>query len=170
MGVILSQKKGELVSYQGRKKAKTTNFIQITDKNGYIVGILPLTTGRHHDSFELIERFKIFVKSIKKTFSLPAEQIYLNADSAFDNKALRKVCFNHNIIPNIKYNPRNRKKVKRGRKRLFNQEVYNRRFSIERTFAWLDNFRTLIIRYERKSLFWFSFHLLAFSLFNIKLT
>lgn len=140
----------------------------MTEKKGYVVGILPLTTGRHHDSFELVERFKVLVKSLKKALSFPTERIYLNADSSFDVKALRKVCFNHNIIPNVKENPRNRKTVKRGRKRLFNQEVYNRRFSIERTFAWLDNFRTLAVRYERKSLFWFSFHLLAFTLINFK--
>ena len=128
--------------------------------------MLPITSGRHHDSFELVGRCKVLFKSLKKVLSLPTERIYLSADSAFDVKALRKLCFNHNMIPNIKENPRNRKTVKRGRKRLFNQEVYNRRFSIERTFAWLDTFRTLAVRYERKLIFWSSFHSLAFTLIS----
>jgi len=88
-----------------------------------------------------------------KTLPFPAERPYFNADSSFDVKALRKLCFNHNLIPNIKDNLRNRKGVKRGRKRLFNQAVYKRRFSIERTVAWLDNFRTLAVYYERKLIF-----------------
>ena len=94
--------------------------------------------------------------------------VCLNADSGFDNKELRKFLFNHHIKPNIKENPRNRKKTKRGRKREFNEESYKNRFVIERTFAWLDKFRTLIIRYERKAVFWLGFHFIALTLLNMK--
>ena len=47
-------------------------------------------------------------------------------------------------------NKRNQKRVKRGRKRLFNPTVYKRRFSSERTFAWIDKFRALRLRDDRK--------------------
>ncbi len=36
--------------------------------------------------------------------------------------------------------------------------------SIERTFAWIDKFRTLVTRYERKDVYWLGFHLIAFTL------
>ena len=40
------------------------------------------------------------------------------------------------MIPNIKENPRNRKRAKRGRKRLFNTAIHALRMRVERTFAW----------------------------------
>jgi hypothetical protein len=49
---------------------------------------------------------------------------YVNADSAFDTKEARKVCFNHKLLPNISENKRNRKRTKPGPKRMFNQDVY----------------------------------------------
>jgi hypothetical protein len=45
------------------------------------------------------------------------------------------------MIPNIKENPRNRKRPKRGRKRLFNAAIHALRMRVERTFAWEDKFK-----------------------------
>jgi transposase len=129
--------------------------------------LLPFTSGNHHDSYGIVEELNDSLKKLKRKFRLPPI-VYLNADKAFDIKALRKVCFNHGIIPNIKNNPRNQKNKKRGRKRLFNEFIYQHRFAIERTFAWIDKFRTLIIRYERKLIYWRGFHLLALTLINFK--
>jgi len=141
--------------------------LPVTEKNGYIVGFLPLTAGHHHDSFELAERMKTLFKSLKKQFKLP-QLVYFNADTAFDSRGMRKVCFNYSVVPNIKFNPRNRKNPKRGRKRLFNPSIYQHRFTAERTFAWLDNFRTLATRYERSLTFWLGFHFIASTLINFK--
>lgn len=132
------------------------------------MGFLPLTAGHHHDSFELIPRMKVLFKTLKSQFKFPLKPTYFNADTAFDTRPARKVCFNYSLIPNIKLNPRNRKYPKRGRKRLFNPSVYQHRFTAERTFSWLDKFRTLTIRYERKLVFWLGFHFIAFSLINFK--
>lgn len=49
--------------------------------------------------------------------------------------------------------------------KIFN-EVYKKRFVIERTFAWIDKFRALVTRYERKDVYWLGFHLIAFTLIN----
>jgi len=49
-----------------------------------------------------------------KQRKLPISGSYFNADSAFDTKGARKVCFNHGVIPNIAENRRSRKKPKRG--------------------------------------------------------
>jgi len=39
---------------------------------------------------------------------------------------------------------------------------YRHRWVVERTFAWLHNFRRLVVRYERKAHLYFGFVLLAF--------
>ena len=44
---------GEEVAYQGRKRAKTSNILPITDANGYIVASTGIVAGNHHDSFNL---------------------------------------------------------------------------------------------------------------------
>ena len=69
------------------------------------------------------------------------EDAFFNADKAFDTNAARKTCFNHGLIPNMAKNKRNWKGKKRGWKRLFDAEVYKRRFASECTFAWVDKFR-----------------------------
>ena len=58
----------------------------------------------------------------------------------------------HDMKPNIKENPRNRKDPK-GRKKNYIEEVCQERFeTIERVFAWEDKFRKLVTRYEVKSI------------------
>jgi transposase len=52
------------------------------------------------------------------------------------------------MIPNITENPRNRKATKRGRKRLFNAAIHALRMRVERTFAWEDKFKRLLLRFE----------------------
>src|SRR5208283_3249013 len=58
--------------------------------------------------------------------------------------------FNAGLVPNVKENPRNRKAPKRGRKRLFNAAIHSLRLCVERTFAWEDKFKRLLLRFEFK--------------------
>ena len=58
--------------------------------------------------------------------------------------------------------------TKRGRKRLFNALIYKQRFSTERSFAWVDKFRALLIRYDRKDANFLAAHHLAFALINLR--
>jgi transposase len=82
----------------------------------------------------------------------------------------RKRCSVHNagLKPNIKENPRNRQKPKRGRKRFFDAGLYRRRFTVERTFAWKDKFKRLLLRFETKPIHHLGFKLLAFTLINLR--
>jgi hypothetical protein len=48
---------------------------------------------------------------------------YLNLDGGFDSAHNRKCIFHAGLIPNIKENSRNRKALKRGRTRLFNEAI-----------------------------------------------
>ena len=166
----LAKKGGEKVDYQHRKRGNTSNIFPVTDKNGNVIGYLSLLPGNHNDAYELKERLNEFFHSLKwlKAFALTFESTYLNADSGFDTKAARKVCFNHGIIPNIMENTRGRKNPKKGRKRLFDVERYNNRFVCERTYAWHDKFRGLVIRYDRKETYWLAQNIIVFAMTNLR--
>ncbi len=164
---IIAKKGGESVAYQGRKRAKTTNILPITDGQGYIVASTPLVAGNHNDAYNLKDHLQTAFKRLKH-LGLDICGAYFNADKAFDTKAARKVCFNHGLIPNIAENKRNRKHPKRGRKRLFNPDVYKRRFTNERSFAWIDKFRALLIRFDRVDAFFFGAHCIAFAMINLR--
>jgi len=73
------------------------------------------------------------------------------------------------MVPNIPENKRNRKKTKRGKKRLFEPAIFKERFrTIERLFAWEDKFKRLLIRFERKSVNHFGMKLIAFAMINLR--
>ncbi|MCL4863926.1 MAG: hypothetical protein KJZ93_31250, partial [Caldilineaceae bacterium] len=144
----MAKKGGESVAYQGRKRAKTSNILPIMDANGYLLASTGMVAGNHNDAFNLKRHLQAAFKSMKR-LGLNIEGAFFNADSAFDTRDARKVCFNYGVIPNIAENKRNRKAPKRGRKRLFNAEIYKRRFTNERSFAWVDKFRALLIRCDR---------------------
>lgn len=163
----IAKKGGEGVAYQGRKKAKTSNILPLTDANGYVVACTGVVAGNHHDSFKLKAHLQSAFRFMK-TLGLSIAGAYFNADSAFDTVEARKVCFNHKVIPNIAENKRNRKTAKRGRKRLFNPVVYKRRFTSERSFAWIDKFRALLVRFDRKDAHFLASHHLVFALINLR--
>lgn len=163
----IAKKGGESVAYQGRKRAKTSNILPITDGRGYIVASTGVIAGNHNDAFNLQTHLQAAFKSIKR-LDLTITGAFFNADSAFDTRAARKVCFNHGVIPNIAENRRNRKTPKRGRKRLFNADVYRQRFTNERSFAWVDKFRALLIRFDRKDVCFLGAHHIAFAMINLR--
>lgn len=51
-------KGGEKISYQGRKKRKTTNSLYLTDKNGIPLAMSEPEAGNHHDTYEIDTHFK----------------------------------------------------------------------------------------------------------------
>jgi transposase len=164
---VIAKKGGEEVAYQGRKKAKTTNILPMTDAEGYIVASTGLIAGNHNDAYQLKPHLQKAFKSLKR-LGLEISGAYFNADKAFDTKAARKTCFNHGLIPNIDANTRNRKTAKRGRKRFFNEEVYKRRFTSERSFAWIDKFRALLLRFDRCEVYFLGAHFIAFAMINLR--
>ena len=163
----LAKKGGERVAYQHRKRAKTSNILPITDANGYVVASTEIVAGNQHDAFCLKVHLQLAFKAMKR-LGLRIAAAWFNADSAFDTREGRKVCFNHGVVPNIVENTRNRKKPKRGRKRLFNAPVYRQRFTSERSFAWIDKFRALLIRFDRKAANFLGGHHIAFAMINLR--
>lgn len=163
----LAKKGGQSVAYQRRKKGKTSNILPIMDGQGFIVASTGIIAGNHNDTYNLKLHLQSAFKEMKR-LGLTLKGAYFNADMAFDTKDTRKTCFNHGLIPNIPENPRNRKKPKRGRKRLFNPDVYRRRFCAERTFAWVDKFKRLLIRFERFDACFLGAHYITFTMINLR--
>lgn len=163
----LAKKGGEGVAYQGRKKGKTSNILPIMDAKGYVAASTGIIVGNHNDAYQLKAHLQAAFKEMKR-LGLKLDGAYFNADSAFDTKEARKTCFNYQVIPNIPQNPRSRKQVERGRKPLFNEEVYHQRFCCERTFAWVDKFKRLLVRFERVDELFFGAHCMAFAPINLR--
>lgn len=163
----IAKKGGEDVAYQPRKRAKTSNILPLTDRNGYIIASTGIVAGNQHDAFELSDHLKHAFQSLKR-LGLVIAGSYFNADAAFDTRAARKVCFNHRVIPNIAHNIRNRKRPKPGPKRLFNAGVYKNRFCSERSFAWIDKFRALLVRHDRRTVYFMGSHFIAFAMINMR--
>lgn len=163
----IAKKGGEAVAYQGRQRAKTGNVLPIPDGQGYLLAWTGIGAGNHHAAYSLKEHLQTAFK-IMKHWGRPIAGAFFNADSAFDTLDARKVCVNHQLIPNIPENSRNRKTVKRGRKRLFNAEIYKRRFISERTFAWIDQCRAVLVRFDRKAVNFLAAHHLVFALINLR--
>lgn len=139
----------------------------MTDANGYILATSEVIAGNHNDSYALVDRLKDLFRQLDQ-LELAYGDAFFNADSAFDTKDARKLLWNRGVRPNIPENKRNRKRTKRGRKRHFDRAVYKKRFVNERTFAWIDKFKRLLIRFERKKVYFLGFHLLAYTLINIR--
>ena len=108
------------------------------------------------------------LKQVAKEVGLDLEGAYLNLDGGFDSTRNRKCIFNAGLLPNIPENPRNRKRPKRGRKRLFNAAIHAFRLRVERTFAWEDKFKRLLLRFERLQQRHYAMKVLAYTLINLR--
>jgi hypothetical protein len=108
------------------------------------------------------------LKRIARLTDLRIGGSYLNLDGGFDSRHNRKVIFNARLIPNIKENPRNRKAAKGGRKRLFDAAIHSLRLRVERTFAWEDKFKRLLLPFEFIQQRHYSMKLMAYTLINLR--
>jgi hypothetical protein len=139
----------------------------LTEACGFIIGLCQLLLGNHNDSFNLNPALARSFKAMKR-LGLAIQGAFFNADAGFDVQVARKVCCNHGLIPNIPENIRNRKKAKPGPKRLFNKDIYKHRFVAKRSFAWEDKFRHLLIRFNRKDVYFLGAHFVAFAMINLR--
>src|SRR5262250_2519065 len=141
------QKRGDGIGYSGHKHEKGEKVIAMTDNNGYVLAPLPVAPVNETDMGLLPEGLHA-LKQVAKEVGLDLRGAYVNLDGGFDSRANRKAIFNAGMIPNIKENPRNRTSPKRGRRRWFNAVVHALRERVERTFAWEDKCKRLLLRFE----------------------
>jgi len=92
----------------------------------------------------------------------------LVADKAYDSKRFRRWLRSKKIKPTIpSYERWARKQPRRGRPPKVGPG-YAERWKVERTFAWLGNFRRLLVRHERYLLTFRAFFLLALILISLR--
>jgi Transposase DDE domain len=163
----VAKKGGDGLGYSGYKHQKGEKVMAIIDNKGYVVSPLPVAPANEADMVLLPEGLKA-LKRVAKLTGLVLEGAYLNLDGGFDSKSNRKAIFNAGMIPNIKENPRNRKSPKRGRKRLFNEAIHTLRERVERTFAWEDKFKRVLLRFEHIQQRHYGMKLMAYTLINVR--
>ena len=142
-------------------------MIALVDNHGYVLSPLTMAPVNEVDLVLLPQGLKD-LKRVARAAGLTLPGAVLNLDAGFDSKTNRKCIFNAGLRPNIKENPRNRQKPKRGRKRFFDVALYKLRFIVERTFAWEDKFKRLLLRFETKQIHHLGFKLIAFTLINLR--
>ena len=90
---------------------------------------------------------------------------HVNADAGFDSKEFRLCCEKKEINANVCFNKRN---GNTDRDEYFDQLLYNERYKIERTNAWMDSFRSLLNRFDTTIASWLGFNYLAFIIIALK--
>jgi transposase len=163
----VAKKGGDGIGFSGYKHQKGEKVIAIIDNHGYVLAPLPVAPVNEADTVLLPEGLRA-LKRVAKRVGLALNKAYLNLDGGFDSKSNRKVIFNAGMIPNINENPRNRKTTKRGRKRLFNKAIHRLRDRVERTFAWEDKFKRLLMRFEHLQRRHYGMKLMAYTMINVR--
>ena len=139
----------------------------MTDNHGYVLAPLPVAPVNETD-MALLPKGLQALKKVAQQGELDLRGAYLNLDGGFDSAHNRKCIFNAGLIPNINENPRNRKTTKRGRKRFFNEAIHALRMRVERTFAWEDKFKRLLLRFEHLQQRHYGMKLMAYTLINLR--
>lgn len=155
---------GEDVSYQKRKKRKTCNSIYLTDREGIPIAMSRTKAGNHNDLHQIKESMDEIFETMTCA-QIPIDGLFLNADAGFDSRELREICQRKGVIANICFNYRNGESKD---ELLFDDQLYKERYSIERTNAWLDSFRTLLNRFDTTVASWESFNYIAFIVILLK--
>lgn len=154
---------GEEVGYQGRKKRKTTNALYLTDRQGIPLAMSVPKSGEHHDVHDIENVIEDMLEDLGKS-NIRVDGLFLNADAGFECDTLRDIFRKKEIIANICINRRREDSDDI----LVDDELYAERYSIERTNAWMDGFRTSINRFDTTVTSWESWNYLAFTVLLLK--
>jgi hypothetical protein len=92
--------------------------VAFVDRNCNVIAPFTIGAGNRHES-TLFDHAFASLKNMLKNVGQSLHGLIASLDSAYDSRKNRKRIFNAGMIPNIKENPRNRKKTKRGRKRFY---------------------------------------------------
>jgi hypothetical protein len=142
--------------------------VALCDRHCNILAPFIAAPGNKNESPMLVPALNTLT-AIAQAVGLPLHGSIVSFDGVYDSKANRKAIFNRGLVPNIPENRRRRMKTKRGRKRLFDPDIFQERFrTIERVFAWEDKFRRLLLRFERISAVHYALKTLAYTMINLR--
>ena len=147
---------------------KGDKVVAICDRNCNVIAPMVFAPGNKNES-PLIREAIGPLKRMAKAVGFNLEGSIMSLDGVYDCTQNRKMIFNSGMKPNINPNKRNRKKSKRGRKPLFDLNIFKERFrTIERVFAWEDKFKRLLLRFERISAHHYAMKYIAYSMINLR--
>lgn len=155
---------GEAVGYQGRKRRKTTNALYLTDRKGQPVAMSSPKSGEYHDIHDIETVMRDMMDDMAKA-NIRTDGLFLNADAGFDCAVLRSMLKSYGIAPNIRTNKRN---GIANDSIVLDELLYRERYSIERTNAWMDSYRTVLNRFDTTLRNWESWNYIAFSVILLR--
>jgi transposase len=163
-----AKKGGDNLGFNGYKHMKGDKVVAFCDRNCNIIAPFIAAPGNRNES-PLLPKALPPVTRIAQKLGLDLKNTIVSLDGVYDSRANRKAIFNRGMVPNIPANPRGRKTPKRGRKPIFNPEIFKERFqTIERVFAWEDKFKRLLMRFERLSKLHYALKTLAYTMINLR--
>src|SRR6195952_2640183 len=163
-----AKKGGDNIGFNGHKKIKGDKVVAFCDRNCNVIAPFVAARGNHNES-PLLRTALPNVMRMARSAGLDLQGTIVSLDGVYDCRLNRKAIFNRGMVPNISPNPRGRKFTKRGRKPLFNADIFKERFeTIERVFGWEDKFRRLLLRFERLSQLHYAFKTLAYTMINLR--
>ena len=157
-------KGGEQTAYQGRKKRKTTNSLYLTDRQGLPLSMSEPVAGNHNDLYEIETSINELFEVLEMA-DIATEGLFINADAGFDAESFRQACQEKGIIPNVAINNRYGNP---SREHVLDENLYDERYSIERTNAWMDSFRSVLNRFDTTTTSWKGFNFLAFIVIGLR--
>lgn len=163
-----AKKGGDNLGYSGHKHLKGDKVVAFCDRHCNIIAPFVTAPGNRNES-PLLREALPRLSAMAHAVGAHLQGSTLSLDGVYDCRENRKAIFNRGMRPNIPENVRNRKQNKRGRKRHFDQAIFEERFrTIERVFAWEDTFRRLLLRFERISQVHYALKTLAYTMINLR--
>ena len=136
-----AKKGGDNLGFSGHKHMKGDKVVAFCDHNCNVIAPFVTAPGNRNE-LPLLQKALPRVTRIAKTVGLNLNNTIVSLDGVYDSRANRRAIFNRGMVPNIPENQRGRTTTKRGRKRIFEPEIFQERFfTIERVFAWEDKFK-----------------------------
>jgi putative transposase len=104
---------------------------------------------------------KLFEETITNKPKFIKQRMYLCADRGYIGKNLKKIARknNYKLLTPVKMN----RKKKSHYLNLAEKNILKNRYKIERSFSWIDNYRRLLVRYDKKITNYIGFNYLCFS-------
>lgn len=137
----------------------------LTDKQGLPLVISSPIAGNHHDLYNIEGSLEELFKTLEMA-NIAIDGLFINADAGFDAKEFRTTCADKGVFANVDSNKRNGVV---DNDNTLDELLYDERYSIERTNAWMDDSRrTILNRFDTTISSWKSFNYIAFMVILLK--
>ena len=141
------------------------------DNHGFVIGPISVKPINQQDTVILPEALTALV-DFTAQIGIDLTGSALTLDAGFDSQTPKDLIKTHHMQPVMAPNRRNTQTpIAIARLfRWFDRPLYRLRYTVERTFAWQDTFRKLVISYDRLPEVRKGCRLLAYAMINFRTT